>query len=166
MITSEIQLFALNLLSGLLGSIIGSLIGYKGAMNAAHEQVNHLYELEKQKKRQDRKDQEKQMLRSFYVEAQENIKLANKWGTHHAKAIMIKETWNLYKGSILSFDPGLQEALLKTYFEIDHYNALVEYDRMKVAYGSGSMDSVIQKQAGVVRDVVSDLLKRLAQVFR
>lgn len=161
MITLESQQLALNLLSGLLGSIVGSLIGYKGAMNAAREQINHLYDLEKQKRKLELKDQEAQILRSLIVEAQENNEIATSWKTNHAKTLMNKESWNLYKGSIRSLASDLRVILLKAYSEINRYNALVEYDRMKIPFGHGGMDAAIQQQAAVVKTALTELLSKL-----
>lgn len=162
---SNLQQLSLTLLSGLIGSIFGAVVGgyysYKGAMDSAKTQVEHLYQQERDKREYEKKREEEVVLNSLLSEAKENLELATKWQVHHSKSILSTETWSIYKGSISSLPSSVQEKLIKAYAEVKRYNALAEYDRAKVAVGHGMLDQPIQQQAKVVVDALSPLVEEL-----
>jgi hypothetical protein len=159
------QQLSLTLLSGLMGSVIGAVVGgyysYKGATDAAKTQIDHLYQQEKEKRKYEKKREEEIMLNSFLSEAKENLDLGTKWQTSYSKSILSTETWSIYKGRITSLPTQIQEKLIKSYTEIKRYNALAEYDRAKVAVGHGTIDQAIQQQAGVVVSTITPLVEEL-----
>lgn len=162
---SNLQQLSISLLSGLMGSIIGAIVGgyfsYKGAMDSAKTQIKNLYQQEKEKREYEKKREEEIMLNSLLSEAKENLELATKWQVHHSKSILSTETWSIYKGSISSLPTSIQERIIKAYTEVKRYNSLAEYDRAKVPVGNGMLDQPIQQQAKVVTDTLAPLIEEL-----
>ena len=160
----------ISLLSGLIGSIIGAIVGgylsYKGAMDSAKTQIEHLYKQEKEKRDYKEKQEEKIMFASILGEVKENLDLATKWQTSYSKSILSIETWSIYKGMIIYLPTTLQEKLIKAYTEIKRYNSLVDYDRARVAIGHGMLDQSIQQQAGIVVGVLTPLVDELTDASK
>jgi hypothetical protein len=121
--SSNLHELSIALLSGLLGSIFGAVIGglysYKGAMDATKTQINYLYDQEKEKRRYEGKHKQETMFHSLLSESKENLNLSMKWQTSHSKSILSTETWSVYKGRITSLPPVLQEKLIRSYTEIN-----------------------------------------------
>lgn len=162
---SNVQQLSLSLLSGLIGSIFGAVVGgyysYKGAMDSAKTQIDNLYSQEREKREYEKKREEQNMFNSLISEAKENLDLATRWQASHSKSILSTETWSIYKGSISPLPASLQDKIIKAYAEIKRYNSLAEYDRQKVAVGHGMLDQPIQQQATVVVNVLTPLIEEL-----
>jgi len=154
-----------SLASGLVGSILGALVGgwisYKGAMDSAKRTIDALYKQELKKRHEDEKDKLKLVLRSLLTEAQENKKITENWKVVHSKPQLNNEAWNIFKGSIDHLPQEIQEKLIAVYAEIKKYNSLVDYDKIKVPYGVGSMDASIQTEAQNMQTKLNGLITDL-----
>jgi len=155
----------ISLFSGIFGAIIGALVGgyisYKGAMDSTKTQIKHLYKQEVDKREYKNKQEEKTAINSLLSEVKENLDLSIKWQTSSSKSILSTETWSIYKGVIPSLPESMQEKIIKSYAEIKRYNALAEYDRARVDFGSGALDQALQKQASVVVDALTPVVEEL-----
>ncbi len=160
------HLYVTSLISGLLGAIIGGWLSYRGAMDATKKNIDALYEQEKKRRVYDREKQGRAMLEALIAESKQNLNLATKWVTSHSKTPFSIEAWTLFKGSIDYLDNDVQERVLSLYSEIARYNALVDYDKAVVSFGSGAMDNAIQQQAGVVKAILDELVPDLGGCFR
>lgn len=122
---------AIALISGLMGSIIGALVGgylsYKGAMDSAKAQISHLYKGEKEKREWEKKEQEKVALNAFYIETKENLESVKRWKSTHDYFRFGMEAWDLYKSAARSLEPALVEKLIKAYSEIRRHNTSVDF---------------------------------------
>ena len=103
------------------------------------------------------------MKQALQAEIQENLDLALNWQTDYSKSILTTETWAIYKGHINLLPIALQEKLIHTYAEVKRYNALVEYDRLRVNAGHGMMDNSIKLEAKKVVDVCKIVLDELTK---
>ena len=160
------HLYVTSLISGLLGALIGGFLSYRGAMDATKKNIEALYEHERKRRVFDKEKQGRAMLEAVIAESKQNINLAIKWITSHSKTPFSTEAWSLFKGAIDYLDSDVQEKVLALYSEIARYNALVDYDKAVVPFGSGAMDSAIQAQAGVIKTMLEGLIPELGGCFR
>lgn len=105
---------------------------------------------EKEKRDYEEQQQVKVLKQALQAELQENLDLATRWQTHYSKSILTTEAWEIYKGHINTLPTTLQEKLIYAYAEVKRYNALVEYDRLRVNAGSGILDNAIKEEASKV----------------
>lgn len=162
-----IQQLILSLVGGLMGAIIGALVGgylsYKGAIDAAKKQIDYLYSQEKEKRDYEEAQQVKVLKQALQAEIQENLVLATQWQTDYSKSILTTEAWAIYKGHISTLLPTVQEKLIHAYAGIKKYNALVEYDRLRVNPGLGMMDNSIKIEAKKVVDICKLVMDELSK---
>lgn len=129
-----IQQLALNLISGLMGSIIGAYyssrsvlkaaeISYKGAIDAATKSMENLFALEKEKREWEKSEQTKAMLLSLLAEAEENVHIGMVTGT---RSQMSTEAWSACKAVVPLQENSLQRALFEAYSAIKRYNWFIE----------------------------------------
>lgn len=124
---ADVQILAVSLLSGLIGAVIGGLISYKGTMNAAKTQIDHLYLQEKEKRKWDEKGKNKEALQAFYIETKENLESIVRWNQTHDYFRFGIEAWDLYKYTVKGFNPELVYKLIRAYSEMRRHNTSIDY---------------------------------------
>ncbi len=161
-VTPEVQSLAVALLSGLLGSVLGAVVGgwysYKGATDAAKQQIDSLYKQEEERRKHEKKEKLQTTLNALFVEAKENKESIVKWREYRSKFKFTTDAWDIYKSNVPDLKTDLQEKLLKTYTEIKRHNTLIDYD-FHTPHGLGSKDAEIERRVEDVEKALTVLLK-------
>jgi hypothetical protein len=144
-----------NLLSGLIGAVIGSVIGgyiqYMGSIKAAEKSIAALFKQEADRSEEKESSKRQSIVNNFIAEINENISLAEENQISHAKIKFITDAWTTAKANIPFLKSDTQGFLQSAYIEIHKYNALVDYDYVKVDFGRGYLDTSLKKRAESVK---------------
>ncbi|MFZ5366500.1 MAG: hypothetical protein ACOZBZ_04420 [Patescibacteria group bacterium] len=143
-----------NLLSGLIGAVIGGLLSYFGSIKAAEKSIKAVYEQESEKRKEEEEKARASTVKRLLAEVNENLALTENIMVNNAKIRFITEAWSTAKGDIYFLSEELQENLQKSYTKIHRYNVLVDYDLGKVSYGGGFLDQPLLKAAEEVKEAL------------
>lgn len=164
----------LSLLSGLIGSVaggilsfFGSYLAYKGTMDAAKKQIEHLYQQEKESRLWQMKQQEISMLKFLLSEAKENLDLANRLYTSFEVVAFTMQAWSNHKGAIISQPQTLQDKFVSAYTEMRRYNSWTDdREQTRVLQCDDKGKTPFQRQAGIIQNALSSLIEELDRIIK
>lgn len=163
--------FFLNLISGLLGSVIGAGATIYATKRTIQQTTQEAFKLEKQKREWDKKDaQEKEqattksIVFSLYHETKENLKSIELWSSYRRKFRFSRDSWDSAKPYVQNLPEALQNALVTAYAQMRRHNSMIDYD-LRVPWGLGSMDAEIERQVNETKTSLDDLKKQLDSVL-
>lgn len=144
-----------NLLSGLIGVIIGSIIGaiatYFAAIRGAKVSISESAKADLERRRSEEEKLKRSMLNALLAEIDDNLKLAEKVQISHAKIRFLSDAYEQIKRRIDFIPSELIETLRAAYAEAARFNVLADYDQAKVSYGGGHLDESLRKQGDVAK---------------
>ena len=156
----------INLLSGLVGSIIGAGVGAWATLKASKESLNGLYKQEKERRKYEERKQNTTVIHALFKELKENQAIAQEWQNKTNTVLMSREAWATYKGHVSFMPEELQGKLLYTYSLVSDYNSLVEYDRYKLSHGAGYVDDKMRGAAEKFAGNADGIITQLEDLIR
>ncbi|OGK56619.1 hypothetical protein A3H83_00015 [Candidatus Roizmanbacteria bacterium RIFCSPLOWO2_02_FULL_39_8] len=157
----------LSLLSGVVGSVIGAVIGSWATLRATKISLDGLYKQEKNRRKFESNQRNLVVMHSLLKELKENESIANEVPNKAFKhVVMSREAWSIYKGSTSFMTKKLQTNLPYAYSLISEYNSLLEYDKAYLSHGAGYHNDKIAAAAEKFKGNVGGVIAQLEDLLK
>lgn len=146
-----------NLLSGLVGAILGAIFSYKATIKAAKISMRESAKLEFERRQQQDNDLKRQVVSYLDSELEFNRSLTSNEQISHAKVRFMDKAFEMAKTNARNLPAGLIDLLSPIYIEIVRFNVLADYDQEKVAFGGGYLDEALKIQAKLIENKILEI---------
>lgn len=150
-----------NLLSGLIGALIGGVLAYFGAVKSADKTIKANLKIRESEAATQATQRMSSALISYLAESEQNIKITSRWRVDNAKAKLSDRAWGIYSDQLQVFNLDLQLLLIEVYSDIIRYNSIVDYDMHAVSYGNGSVDFALTNEIDLIKPKLFQLKELL-----
>ena len=157
------MLIWLNLLSGLIGAVIGA----GATILASWFAIMKTAKMDLKRRRQQEYELKTRIIKSLEVEIEDNIKLSEEVFISHAKVPFINDAYQLSKLNAPILPPELFGIISPVYAEIAKYNAIIGYDqRISNPVSWGTFDSKFTEKNSVIKEKLFSLKNEIQKFLK